>query len=201
MANSRREGGKGQGTGRPKLHTSHRDDTIRAEAGAPRVSRPRPARKKTAEPRARRPAHKPGAHKPGLARTEAGEPLSAASEASRSLAITIAIAALEKKAAGLEILDVAGKVDYADFLVVMTGRSDRHVQSLAQSIEEELRKKGVRALAVEGMPLATWVLMDFGDVVVHVFQEDARTLYDIEGLWLDAGRVPLPPGTEAGPTS
>ncbi len=112
----------------------------------------------------------------------------------------VRLAALEKKAAGLEILDVAGKVDYADFLVVMTGRSDRHVQSLAQSIEEELRKKGVRALAVEGLPLATWVLMDFGDVVVHVFQDEARQLYDIEGLWLDARRLPVPSTEPAAPT-
>jgi len=103
------------------------------------------------------------------------------------------VAALDKKAVGLEILDVAGKVDYADFLVIMTGRSDRHAQALAQGIEEALRKKGVRAVAVEGLPHARWVLMDFGDVVVHVFQDEARELYDIEGLWLDASRLAVPP--------
>ncbi len=102
------------------------------------------------------------------------------------------MAALDKKAVGLEILDVAGKVDYADFLVIMTGRSDRHAQALAQSIEEALRKQGVRPVAVEGLPTGTWVLMDFGDVVVHVFQDEARRLYDIEGLWLDARRLPVP---------
>jgi ribosome-associated protein len=115
-----------------------------------------------------------------------------ASDAARQLAIAIAVAALEKKAVGLEILDVAGKVDYADFLVIMTGRSDRQVQALAQGIEEALRKKAVRPLAIEGLPRATWVLMDFGDVVVHVFQDDARNLYDIEGLWMDARRIPVP---------
>jgi ribosome-associated protein len=115
-----------------------------------------------------------------------------ASDAARELAVIIAIAALEKKAVNLEILDVAGKVDYADFLVIMTGRSDRQVAALANGIEEALRKKGKRALAVEGLPHASWVLMDFGDVVVHVFQEDARSLYDIEGLWLDAQRLPVP---------
>ncbi len=117
---------------------------------------------------------------------------SVASDRARDQAIAIAIAALEKKAVGLEILDVAGKVDYADFLVIMTGRSDRQVAALAQGIEEALRKKGTRALAVEGMPHASWVLMDFGDVVVHVFQDDARSLYDIEGLWMDARRIPVP---------
>jgi ribosome-associated protein len=74
----------------------------------------------------------------------------------------------------------------------MSGRSDRHVTALASSIEEALRKKNKRALAVEGLPSANWVLMDFGDVVVHVFQDDARSAYDIDSLWMDARRVPVP---------
>jgi ribosome-associated protein len=117
---------------------------------------------------------------------------SLASDASRELAIAIAAAALDKKAVGLEVLDVAGKVDYADFLVLMTGRSDRQVQALAQGIEDALRTKGKRALSIEGLPHASWVLMDFGDVVVHVFQEDARSSYDLDGLWMDARRIPVP---------
>jgi ribosome-associated protein len=117
---------------------------------------------------------------------------SVASEAARETASAIAVAALDKKAVGLEILDVAGKVDYADFLVIMTGRSDRHAQALAQGIEEALKRNGLRPLAVEGLPHGNWVLMDFGDVVVHVFQDEARQLYDIEGLWLDARRLPVP---------
>jgi ribosome-associated protein len=117
---------------------------------------------------------------------------SQASPEGREIAIAVAVAALEKKAAGLEILDVAGKVDYADFLVLMTGRSDRQVAALSQGIEDALAKLGKRALSVEGMPSARWVLMDFGDVVVHVFQEDARDLYDLEGLWMDARRIPVP---------
>jgi ribosome-associated protein len=117
---------------------------------------------------------------------------SVASDGARELAILVATAALDKKAAGLEILDVAGKVDYADFLVLMTGRSDRQVVALAQGIEEALRLKGKRALSVEGLPHAHWVLMDFGDVVVHVFQDEARGLYDLEGLWMDARRIPVP---------
>jgi ribosome-associated protein len=120
-------------------------------------------------------------------------PWSVASETARERAIAIAIAALDKKAVGLEILDVAGKVDYADYLVIMTGRSDRHAQALAQGIEDTLRERGVRPVAIEGFPHGAWVLMDFGDVVVHVFQSEARQLYDIEGLWLDARRLPVPP--------
>jgi ribosome-associated protein len=116
---------------------------------------------------------------------------SIASDSARATAAAIAAAAIEKKAVAVEILDVAGKVDYADFLVIMTGRSDRHAQALAQGIEEALRQRSVRPVAVEGLPNGTWVLLDFGDVVVHVFQDEARQLYDIEGLWLDARRLPV----------
>jgi ribosome-associated protein len=118
--------------------------------------------------------------------------VSTASDEAREVAVTVAVAAIEKKASGLEVIDVAGRVDYADFLVLMSGRSDRHVTALASAIEEALRKKNKRALAVEGLPHASWVLMDFGDVVVHVFQDDARAAYDIDGLWMDARRVPVP---------
>lgn len=116
---------------------------------------------------------------------------STASDEAREIAIAIATAALEKKASGLEVIDVAGRVDYADFLVLMSGRSDRHVAALAGGIEEALRKRNKRALAVEGLPHANWVLMDFGDVVVHVFQDDARATYDFDALWMDARRVPV----------
>jgi ribosome-associated protein len=114
--------------------------------------------------------------------------------ASRNLALLVAEAALDKKAVAVEILDVIGKVDYADYLVLMTGSSARHVDALTQAIEEACKKARKRALCVEGLPAAIWVLLDFGDIVVHVFQEHARGLYDIEGLWLDAKRLPVPGG-------
>lgn len=181
---------------RPKLKSSHvpmaRESRPAAKPRRPAASRSasptRPAATSVAlrdrAPRSKRP-------KKELPTPSQGAQ-SLASDSSRELAIAIAIAAIEKKAVGLEILDVAGKVDYADFLVLMTGRSDRQVASLAQSIEEALSRKGKRPLSVEGLPHANWVLMDFGDVVVHVFQEDARSLYDIEGLWMDARRIPVP---------
>ncbi len=118
--------------------------------------------------------------------------VSTASDEAREVAIAIATAAIDKKASGLEVIDVAGRVDYADFLVLMSGRSDRHVAALAGGIEDALRKMNKRALAVEGLPHANWVLMDFGDVVVHVFQDDARATYDFDALWMDARRVPVP---------
>ena len=87
---------------------------------------------------------------------------------------------------------ISGSVDYADFLVLMTGRSNRHVDALAQAIEEACAKKKKRPLSTEGTGVGEWILIDFGDVVVHIFQEEARGLYDIEGLWLDAKRLPVP---------
>lgn len=115
----------------------------------------------------------------------------APSTAAAQVALAVASAALEKKASDIEIIDLAGKADYTDYLVLMTGGSDRHVRALADFIQEELEKKKVKALSVEGVSAANWILIDFGDVVAHVFQESTRAVYDIEGLWLDASRVPL----------
>ena len=114
------------------------------------------------------------------------------SDRSRELALAVAAAGLEKKAAGVEIIDVVGKVDYTEFLVLMSGRSDRHVHAIARGVEEHLRRQGAPALSVEGLGSCLWVLLDFNDVVVHVFQQEARAYYDLEGLWIDASRVSLP---------
>jgi ribosome-associated protein len=101
-------------------------------------------------------------------------------------------AGLEKKASAIEIIDVVGKVDYADYLVLMTGSSDRHVAALADAVDELLGKNDVRSISIEGRPAASWVLIDFVDVVVHIFQHEARAVYDIDGLWMDARRLPIP---------
>ncbi len=113
------------------------------------------------------------------------------SEAQR-MAVAAAAAALDKKAMGVEIIDVAGKVDYADYLVLMTGHADRHVAAIADAVDEALGKQGWHAISIEGLPRAQWVLIDFVDVVVHVFLAEARSLYDLDGLWMDAKRVSVP---------
>jgi len=110
----------------------------------------------------------------------------------RSTALLAAAAALSKKAENVQIVDVTGKVDYADFLVLMTGTSDRHVAAIAQGIEAELSDKGIRTLALEGLPVARWVLIDLVDVVVHVFQAEWREMYDLDSLWMDANRIAVP---------
>lgn len=120
-------------------------------------------------------------------------PTAAASDEARQVALAIAAAGLDKKASEIEILDVAGKVDYADVLVLMSGRSDRHVSSIARGILDDLREKHATVpLSVEGLTAGQWVLLDFNDVVVHVFQQSTRYYYDLEGLWIDAARVKVP---------
>lgn len=113
-------------------------------------------------------------------------------EHTRRVALLAAQAGLDKKATDVQVVDVAGKVDYADYLVLMTGRSDRHVSAIAGSVDELLARNGTRAIFIEGLPAAQWVLIDFIDVVVHVFLEETRALYDLDGLWMDASRLKLP---------
>lgn len=128
---------------------------------------------------------------------QAKEAESVASDESRAMALAIAAAGLEKKATAIEIIDVSGKVDYTDFLVLMSGRGDRHVHAIAKGIERNIKTQRKTApLSVEGLSAAQWVLIDFNDVVVHVFQSDARYYYDLEGLWIDASRVLLPTPNE-----
>lgn len=123
-------------------------------------------------------------------KTTSSPPSSTEPDASRQLALQVAEAALDKKAARIEIIDVRGKVDYTDYVVVMSGRSDRQVAAIARGIEEDLKRKhGTQCSGVEGLPQGNWVLLDFGDVVAHIFHQDTRGYYDLEALWLDADRV------------
>tara|TARA_B100001179_G_scaffold152185_1_gene110709 strand:- start:267 stop:740 length:474 start_codon:yes stop_codon:yes gene_type:complete len=113
----------------------------------------------------------------------------AAAEA-REIALRIAAAGLDKKALQVEIIDVRGKVDYADFVVLMSGRSDRQVNAIAKGIDVTLKHEyDQRCYGMEGLPQGHWVLMDYGDVVVHIFHQDTRGYYDLESLWMDAARV------------
>jgi ribosome-associated protein len=100
-------------------------------------------------------------------------------------------AAVEKKAQDPIILDVREICSFTDYFVIMSGRSTRHVQGLAEAIEAELRSKRLSTTKAEGLQEGTWVLLDFNDVVVHIFYSESRKFYDIEGLWHDAPRITL----------
>ena len=100
-------------------------------------------------------------------------------------------AAVEKKAEDPVILDVRELCSFTDYFVIISGRSTRHVQGLAEAIEAELRSKRLSTTKAEGLQEGTWVLLDFNDVVVHIFYSESRKFYDIEGLWHDAPRISL----------
>ncbi len=78
---------------------------------------------------------------------------------------------------------MAGKTSLGDYMVVASGRSQRHVGAIADRLMEKLKEEGIRDLRVEGMPLCDWVLIDAGDVIVHVFRPEARTFYNLEKMW------------------
>jgi ribosome-associated protein len=110
---------------------------------------------------------------------------------SKELARLCVLAAIEKKAEDPVILDVRKLCSFTDFFVIMSGRSTRHVQGLAEAIETEMRSKRLSTSKAEGLNEGTWVLLDYNDVVVHIFYAETRKFYDIEGLWHDAPRVSL----------
>ena len=105
-------------------------------------------------------------------------------------------AALDRKAERVVALDVRTLTSYADTFVIATGTSDRHARSIADAIAEALRSAGTKPLGVEGYDEGRWVLIDAGDVIVHVFQSDVRDDYDLERLWSDAPNV-TPDGVPA----
>lgn len=117
---------------------------------------------------------------------------------SRDAALFAVEAALDKKALEPVVIDVSGQSSYADYIVLLSGRSDRHVQTVAGSVEEAFaRTYGRKPLGAEGKHDGRWALIDYGDVVVHVFYHPMREFYDLEGLWHDAPRLPLQVPDEA----
>lgn len=110
---------------------------------------------------------------------------------SPELARAIARTALDKKAEDVVILDVRGLATFTDFFVIMSGRSTRHVQGLAETVDSEMSSKRLSSSNTEGIQEGLWVLLDYNDVVVHIFYAESRGFYDLEGLWHDAPRLPL----------
>lgn len=111
---------------------------------------------------------------------------------SKAMAIQIAEAASEKKATDIVLLDLREKSRVTDFFVICTGNSTPQVQAISQNIEEKLKESGQTVLRVEGYREGRWVLLDYGDVVVHVFRPDTREFYGLERLWGDAPRAEEP---------
>jgi ribosome-associated protein len=102
-------------------------------------------------------------------------------------------AAGEKKAHDLVVLDLREVASFTDYFVIASGTNVRQVQAVADAVQEQLRERlRVKPARVEGYNTAEWVLLDYGDFIFHVFEEKSRRFYDLERLWRDAARVPLP---------
>jgi ribosome-associated protein len=107
-------------------------------------------------------------------------------------ALECARAAIDKKAENVKILDLTELSGFTDYFVICSGISDRQIQAIADSVEFAMSTAGRELISIEGYAEGRWVLMDFGDVVVHVFLDALREYYDIENLWADAPRVKIP---------
>jgi ribosome-associated protein len=127
-------------------------------------------------------AHGAGDARPAQPRTDT----SGLDEALKALAL-----ALDKKAVEPLLLDVRELCSYCNYQLVLSGRSERQVEAIADGISAGMKAQGIRPLSTEGTRGGAWQLLDFGDFVVHVFHHPARDHYDLEGLWIDAPRVPI----------
>ncbi len=106
-------------------------------------------------------------------------------------AIMCAALALDKKALDVKILEIGRLSSIADYLVLASGRSDKQTQAIADSVRQGLKKFG-KALDIEGVKEGNWIVIDYGDVIVHVFQENMRRYYNLDELWSAAPEVEIP---------
>ena len=96
-----------------------------------------------------------------------------------------------KLAEDVTILGVSNITSLTDYYVIATARNTNHAKSLCDDIEQKLAKKGINARNIEGYQSAMWILLDYDNVIVHIFYEETRKFYDLERLWLDAERIPF----------
>lgn len=98
----------------------------------------------------------------------------------------IIAAGQDKKAFDIKVIDIKGVSSIADYFVIMSGTSDRQVVSIADEIEDRLSKTGLETINKEGRQEGKWIILDYGDVIVHVFQKSEREFYNLEKLWIDS---------------
>jgi ribosome-associated protein len=113
---------------------------------------------------------------------------------SLDLAKSIAAEASKAKAFNIKILDLRKLTSYTDYFVVCSGTSDRQMRAISERARLELKKQEIRPFSTEGEQGGQWILSDFGDVVLHVFNDESRAHYDLEGFWKSAPRVRMQPG-------
>jgi len=94
----------------------------------------------------------------------------------------------EKKALDVAVIELKGLTDIADYFVLASGTSDRHVRTIAEHVEKSMKDAGERPYSVEGYQQGRWIIIDYRNVIVHIFLEQLRELYDLESLWIEAKR-------------
>lgn len=160
-----------------------------------------PARKKTAAKKSAKSSLRPPPRKTtAAARKKAPRapappppPKIAENPKARELARRIGDLLLDKKASEVVILDMRGMTSYADYIVIASGESDRQVSAMAENVQVQLKtgSQPLRPISTEGMETGQWVLLDYDDVVAHLFNGEVRAFYDLDGLWADAPREKL----------
>lgn len=116
----------------------------------------------------------------------------ALSTSPRAKSFTLLHAALTKKAFNPVLIRLEGLTSITDYFLIISGTSKRHVTAIAEAILQEGRKQRMERFSAEGVQQGNWALLDYGDVIVHVFQPEVREFYDLEGLWAEAPKEPFP---------
>ncbi len=109
----------------------------------------------------------------------------------RQVARDIAAVTWDLKALNTVVIDLRGRVSYTDFVIVTTGTSERHVNAIASQVDQAMSDANRPSISTEGKETGNWVLLDYGDIIVHVFDQDARADYDLERMWSEAPRIEL----------
>jgi ribosome-associated protein len=110
---------------------------------------------------------------------------------SKDKALIAAGAALDKKAKDILILDLKNLTTISDYFVICSGDSTTQVKAIVENIKEKFEEADIKTLGIEGLNYNHWVLMDYGDIIVHVFEQETRIFYELEKLWIDAKRILL----------
>jgi ribosome-associated protein len=112
-------------------------------------------------------------------------------QSAQDKALMLAKVALQRKPQNPLLIDVRKSCSFADYFLILSGTSIRQTQALSSHLEEALKKKGIVLRGIEGLESGQWILMDFDEVIVHIFFEPVREFYDLEGLWIEAPRIPI----------
>lgn len=125
-------------------------------------------------------------------KAKSGEPAVSEAASAASKTLNLILARLDDiKAEQTVTIDLRGKSAFSDYMVVTSGRSNRHVGAVAETVAKGLKETGIKTIHVEGLPNCDWVLIDSGDVIVHVFRPEVREFYNLERLWTQ-GPSPAP---------